>query len=71
MYVSDLRYYLKYRVLITIILILGLKEAFKLLVSMYLFISREYSVVKEFVTVTILQCDSVTLEVGRSNSITL
>ena len=71
MHVSDLRYYLKYRVLITIILILGLKEAFKLLVSMYLFISREYSVVKEFVTVTILQCDSVTLEVGRSNSITL
>ena len=63
MYVSDLRYYLKYRVLITIILILGLKEAFKLLVSMYLFISREYSVVKEFVTVTVLQCDSVTLEV--------
>ena len=71
MHVSDLRYYLKYRVLITIILILGLKEAFKLLVSMYLFISREYSVVKEFVTVTILQCDSVILEVGRSNSITL
>ena len=46
------RYYLKYGVLVAIILIsiLVINEAFKLLVSMCLCISREYSVVKEFVT---------------------
>ena len=46
------KYYLKYGVLIAVILVsvLVLNEAFKLLVSLCLFVSREYSVVKEFVT---------------------
>ena len=46
------KYYLKYGVLIAVILVsvLVLNEAFKLLISLCLCVSREYSVVREFVT---------------------